>query len=234
MKCSKAQKLIGDYIDGELDGKKASLLKDHLQVCPECRKLFEDFEQIAHKAKGLAERAPSGQVWYRIQARLRETNQEKVRPVRIQKERFLLFPARLRYAVSAALLFLLVAAGAVFIGYRVLNQEVSIRENNGQAYALKKIKEAEMHYQLAIKALWDAVQAQKENFDPELARTFLTNLEIIDASLAECKKAVERDPGDLDSRYYLLAVYEKKAELLNDMMDIPASSPLAKESKTIF
>lgn len=233
MKCVKAKKLISKYMDGDLDKKRASSLEEHLEVCPECRKLFKDFERIASRAKTLAEKEPSGQVWFRILARVKEENQEMVRPARIHKERFLLFPANLRYAVSAALLLFLVG-GAVFISYRVLNQGVFSKETNGQQYALKKIKEAEEHYQLAIKALWEAVQARKENFDPEVAQTFLTNLKLIDTSLAECKKAVEGDPGNLDSRYYLLAVYEKKAELLDDMMEISATSPETKGSKTIF
>ena len=233
MKCSKAKKLISDYMDGELDAKSAFSLEEHMKACPECRKLFEDFERIADKAKTLAKREPSGEVWFRIIERLKEESQEKVRPARSQRDRFLLFPARMRYAVSAALLLLLVA-GAVFISYRVLDQGVFSREINGQQYALKKIKEAERHYQLAIKALWEAVQAQKENIDPEVAETFLTNLKLIDASLAECKKAVEGDPGNLDSRYYLLAVYKKKAELLDSMMEISAAPPDTKESKTIL
>jgi tetratricopeptide (TPR) repeat protein len=233
MKCTKAKKLISDYMDGDLDTKRASSLEEHLEVCPECRKLFKDFERIASKAKTLAKREPSGQVWFRILARVKEGNQETVRPVRIHKDRFLLFPAKLRYAVSAALLVLLVG-GAVFISYRVLNQGAFSKRNNGQEYALKKIKEAEEHYQLAIKALGEAVQAKRENFDPEVAQTFLTNLKLIDTSLAECKKAVEGDPGNLDSRYYLLAVYEKKVELLDDMMEISATSPETKESKKIY
>ncbi len=233
MKCSKARKLISDYMDGELDAKKVSSFEEHLESCPECRRLFEDFDRIANKAKSLAKREPSGEVWFRIIERLKEESQEKVRPERSQRDRFLLFPVKLRYAVSAALLLLLVT-GAVFISYRVLNQGIFSREIDGQQYALKKIKEAERYYQMAIKALWEAVQAQEKNLDPEVAEAFLTNLKLIDASLAECKKAVEGDPGNLDSRYYLLAVYKKKTELLDDMMEISATPAEAKGSKTIF
>ncbi len=233
MKCSKAKKLISEYMDGDLDTKKASMLEEHMKACPACRRLSRDFETIAQKAKTLTKRKPSGQAWFKILERMKEETRETVSPVRIQKERFLLIPLKLRYAVSAALLLFLVG-GAVLIGYRVLNRGIFSKGNNGQEYALKKIKEAEEHYQLAIKALWEAVQAQKGNFDPEVAETFLTNLKLIDASLAECKKAVEGDPGNLDSRYYLLAVYKKKAELLDDMMEISAASTETKESKTIL
>jgi tetratricopeptide (TPR) repeat protein len=233
MKCTKTKKLISDYIDGELDAKTAASLEGHLKACPACRRLCADFRRIAGRAKTLPKREPSGQAWFRIRTRLKEASREKVSPVRIHKERFLLFPARLRTAVSTVLLAFLVGGG-IFIGYRVLRQGEFSKENRGQEYALKKIQEAEEHYQLAIKALWEAVQMKKDDFDPQMAQTFLTSLKLIDVSLAECKKAVEGDPGNLDSRYYLLAVYEKKVELLDDMMEIPEVSPENKESKTIF
>jgi tetratricopeptide (TPR) repeat protein len=137
----------------------------------------------------------------------------------------------LRFAASTAL-FLLIAAGAVFIGTRVLNREGTINGIKGQKLALAKIQEAEQHYKLAIKALWEAVQAQQENFDPKVAETFRVNLELIDASLADCERAIKSDPSDLESQYYLLTVYKKKAELLDSMIEVSSTAPQNKESKT--
>jgi len=97
-----------------------------------------------------------------------------------------------------------------------------------------KIQEAEQYYKLAIKSLWEAVQAQKKNFDPQVAEIFRINLKLIDVSLADCKRAVKNDPGDLESQYYLLAVYKKKAELLDNMIDISSTSSQKKGSKAII
>ena len=230
MKCAKTKKLISEYIDGDLDTAKASSLEKHLNTCPDCQDLLKDFQQIKQKAKSLAKAEPSGQTWYRIQARLKEKTQVPVPGPRV---RFLFFPARLRYAVSTALL-LFIAVGAVIIGLRVLNREGSISGINGQELALAKIQEAEQHYKLAIKALWEAVQAQKENFDPKIADTFRINLELIDASLADCKRAIKSDPDDFESQYYLLAVYKKKAELLDSMIDVSSTAPQKKKSQTII
>ena len=230
MKCAKAKKWISEYIDGGLNREKASSLEKHLETCQACRKLLADFRQIKQRAKGLKKTDPSTQAWFRIQERLRERTQA---PVPAPRVRFLFFPARLRYAVSAALL-LLVVTGAVIIGLRIWNRGDMITGNNGQQYALAKIQEAEQHYKLAIKALWEAVQAQQENFDPKIAEMFRINLELIDASLADCRRAVASDPSDLESRYYLLSVYKKKAELLDNMVEVSATSPQNKESKTII
>jgi hypothetical protein len=230
MKCANAKKLISEYIDGDLDAGKASSLEKHMDTCQDCPKLLKDFQQIKQTAKGLAKTEPSGQTWFRIQARLKEKTQGLVPEPRV---RLLLFPARLRYAVSTALL-LFIATGVVIIGLRVWNREGTVKGNNGQEFALAKIQEAEQHYKLAIKALWEAVQAQKENFDPKIAETFRINLELIDATLADCKRAIQSDPGDFESQYYLLAVYKKKAELLDSMVEVSSTSSQKKESKTII
>ena len=192
MKCSKAKKWISEFVDGDLDTTKASSLEKHLETCPDCRELLKDFQQIKQKAKDMAKAEPSGQTWFRIQERLKERTQAPIPEPRV---RFLFFPARLRYAVSTALLFL-IAAGAVIIGLRIWNREGRIGGINGQQLALAKIQEAEQHYKMAIKALWEAVQAQKDNFDPQVAETFRINLELIDASLADCERAIKSDPSD--------------------------------------
>ncbi len=230
MKCAKAKKFISEYIDGDLDKAKASSLEKHLDACPDCQKLLKDFKQIKQKAKSLAKAEPSGQTWFRIQARLKQKAQSPLPEPRV---RFLFFPARLRYAVSAGLL-LMVVAGAVVIAVRMENRGRSINGKKGQEYAMIKIQEAEQYYKLAIKSLWEAVQAQKKNFDPQVAEIFRINLKLIDVSLADCKRAVKNDPGDLESQYYLLAVYKKKAELLDNMIDISSTSSQKKGSKAII
>lgn len=229
MKCAKAKKLISEYIDNDLDKEKTASLRKHLDMCPECQDLMKDFQQIKQKAKGLKRAEPSGQTWFRVQSRLQERTQSPSSSSRI---RFLFFPAKLRYAVSAALL-LCVVAGAVVIGIRI-GQRGGIADSalSGQEYALAKIKEAEEHYKMAIKALWEAVQAQKENIDPQVAETFRTNLELIDMSLADCKRAIESDPSDVETLYYLLAVYKKKTELLDSMIEVSSAPPQKKESRT--
>lgn len=229
MKCAKAKKYISEYIDGELNKDKASSLEKHLKACPGCQNHLKDFQQIKEKAGRLLKSEPSGQTWFRIHARLKEMTQA---PADGPKVRFLFFPARLRYAVSAALL-LFVVVGGMIIGVRIWDRRGSGYDGiNGQEYALAKIREAEEHYKLAIKALWEAVQAQKENIDPQVAETFRVNLELIDASLADCKRAVRNDPGDLESQYYLLAVYKKKAELLDTMIEVSTAQPQMKESRS--
>jgi hypothetical protein len=230
MKCAKAKKWISQYIDGDLDTDRASSLEKHLETCKDCQKFLKDFRRIKQTARDLARSDPSGQTWFRIQARLKQKTQAPVPEPRV---RFLFFPARLQYTVSAAIL-LFIVIGAVVIGLRVWNREGSLNGYSGQEFALAKLQEAEQHYKLAIKALWEVVQTQKEYIDPKVAETFRINLELIDATLADCRRAIQSDPGDLDSQYYLFAVYKKKAELLDNMIEISSAAPENKGTKTII
>jgi len=230
MKCSKAKKFISEYIDDDLDAKNTSSLEKHLDTCSKCRDLVKDFQRIKQKAKGLAKAEPSGRTWFRIEARLKEKIQA---PIPEPKARFLFFPAPIRYAAGAALTALIIVGG-VMIGLKVRDRGGAERGLQGQELALAKIQEAEQHYRLAIKALWEAAQAQKDNLDPKVAETFRINLELIDASLADCERAIKSDPSDLESQYYLLAIYKKKAELLDSMIEVSMTAPQTNESKTIM
>ncbi len=51
MRCSKARKLISEYIDRSLQARKNTSVEQHLDICPDCRHLLEDFEAIVEDAK---------------------------------------------------------------------------------------------------------------------------------------------------------------------------------------
>jgi hypothetical protein len=93
---------------------------------------------------------------------------------------------------------------------------------NGYTYA--KLKEAEHHYQLAIKALEEAVLAQQGEIDPLIVTVFRKNLEIINSSIISCHKALQEEPDDIETRNYLLVAYMEKVDLLNEMMNLKKKS----------
>ena len=53
MKCSKAKKWINNYVDGELEAKQASALKEHCRTCTDCRHFLEGFQKISETAADL-------------------------------------------------------------------------------------------------------------------------------------------------------------------------------------
>jgi hypothetical protein len=101
-------------------------------------------------------------------------------------------------------------------------------------YTLAKLDEAEQHYKMAIKALWEAVSYQEGNLTPKVAEVFRKNLEIIDSSITDCRQTVLLEPENIDARGFLLAAYRDKVDFLQDMMEIGRPSSPKKESKKVM
>lgn len=225
MRCSRAKRLINECVDGKINDKQNLNLEQHLGSCPDCKQLFEDFQAIVERAKNLENLTPSGQPWLKIRAKL-ETEEQKVLTVRRQKRGWLslLFqPPRLKYASIGALF----AAFIIFVGLFGLQYWSGRSNQEGedlQKYTLAKLNEAERHYQLAIKALWEAVSAQGRAENPQVAEVFKTNLAIIDSSITAFRQLILQEPDNNEARIYLLAVYREKVDFLNKMIEAKKTS----------
>jgi len=231
MKCSRARRLISDYIDNNLEAKKEPALKRHLEICPDCQKLLEEFEGIVEKAQKLEDHEPSSQIWLKIKARL-QIESEPVKTPAFGKGRwFDLVIGRplLKYAVSAVLV-LAIAAGAVMLGVRYWKGLDPLQSKKNTQYTLAKLEEAERHYRKASQALAEAFASQKESLNPEVAKVLQAHLEIIDFSIEACRRAAFSDPNNIDVRNYLLFAYSKKIELLEQMVTIESASSEEREA----
>jgi len=235
MRCSSAKKLISDYVDGDIDSQKNASFKSHLEGCLNCQKVLKDFQKITANTKKLEELSPSDQTWFKIATRLNaeEQTSKPLLPKRQDKFSYIFTPGGLRYAFAAAVLFVIVI-GALLFGPQFLNRDSFRSEAESQQYLLAKLGEAERHYQLAIKSLWEAVSVQEKNVDPQVVEMFRNNLEIVDASIRTCREIVLSDPDNLESRNYLLAVYNEKVDLLTKMMTIQENSSPIRESDKIL
>jgi anti-sigma factor RsiW len=58
MRCSKAEKFLSPYIDGELGARETALLESHLAQCEKCAGKFEEIKKLRGLFMG-AERFPS-------------------------------------------------------------------------------------------------------------------------------------------------------------------------------
>lgn len=230
MRCSKVKKLISDYIDNELTSKQTEVLEKHLKECPGCRQTLEDFKKIAEKSGKLKEISPPEWSWMRIKARI--GSQSKSTQLKLKNRwDWLRTPA---FRLTAALLMVAVVAGVVLIGLRSpRNGDMFLFLDTGpQKYTIAKLDEAEEHYQKAIKALRDAMASHEKNMDPEIVKVFHKNLELIDASIDACKQVVLENPNSIDSRNYLLTVYKKKVDLLEEMISINSNGSRIREAKS--
>lgn len=71
MKCRKAEKLISKLIDGRLDQETSARLKAHLDVCPSCARLLQDYQKMQALLSGIrVEAEPEPYFAERVKARL--------------------------------------------------------------------------------------------------------------------------------------------------------------------
>lgn len=236
MKCSKARRLINDYIDNNLDAKKSSALKQHLEHCPGCQMFLEEFKEIIQNAQSLESLSPSSETWLKIKARLKWAAPALQAP-RLQRQAWfssLFSPPKLKYALVSSFILLALMTGMLIVGVRYWGGKGALWRVDRHRYTLSKLEEAERHYQLAIKALDEAVSSEEEYIDPQVAEVFQKNLEMIDSSITACRKAVLHEPGNIEVRNYLLAAYREKVDLLDEIISVESKSFTRKESRTIL
>ncbi|MCJ7682020.1 MAG: hypothetical protein MUP70_14925 [Candidatus Aminicenantes bacterium] len=232
MKCVQAMEGISDYIDGNLKGKEWTALESHLEACHQCRELLADFQKIVEEAQDLESLEPPDSAWSAIRRDL-ETRRHTAWKKSLQRKRLFGFPLLKPITVFGAALLILIVVGGLTIGPLFRNAGSGDLTVNG-GLALTKLAEAETHYQLAIKALNDAMSASAKDMDPEILKVFRDNLQLVNFSLEECRLAVSRNPGDIETRYYMLAVYKQKTDLLSSMISFGTESASRKKAESIL
>lgn len=230
MNCHKSRRLIGDLLDGTIKPGDRAKLEAHLQSCPDCRSLAEDFQKIASEAKTLSEDEPSDKVWPAVLKGVRDARRaerlDRARPAALASP--FARPA-LKWAGAAVVLVAGIAIGIV-LGRRPWTG-ATVAENGAKARlgTVAKLEEAEKHYLLAIQAMTDAVHPASGDLNPQMAAMFESDLRIVDSAIQQCRTAVTRQPEDLDARVFLLGALQKKMDVLNGIMDLKKN--LAAEPK---
>ena len=221
MRCSKAQRLISDHIDGLLNEKLIQKLESHLEECPDCQNLFIEMKSMVNEVKQLEAVSPINDLWPDIKKQLSQRDRENAKGFQVKGifSGFSLYPRQLAYSASAFLAGIIVMS-IIYYGIPFIQTDTDIPDK----LALSQFKEVEYHYQQAISALNQAISEQNVKLSPELEAVFRENLEIIDNSIRTFQAAIDKYPGDPDATEYLMVCYRKKLELLGEMKDIMMQS----------
>ena len=117
-----------------------------------------------------------------------------------------------RFAFAAASLALtVIAAGVLFFSLQKGREIVVSGPDQQEQRTLAKLDEAERYYELAVKSLGEALAGEKGRLSPEVAEMFEKNLEVVDATIQACRRAVRSEPDNVQARDYLLAAYKKRS-----------------------
>ncbi|MGB8951703.1 MAG: zf-HC2 domain-containing protein [Candidatus Aminicenantales bacterium] len=226
MRCTKARRLISDSLDGQLHDADWARLKKHVGGCAECREILHDFQGIVNGAQALETPSPSDETWAAILEKLRtaENGESSVRPEKSRWSAIIVFTGKWKYAVSA-LLVLAVVIGGIMMGWKSWGGKRISQMSVQQRFTLEKLQEAERHYQLAVKALTEAITSQKGSLNPQVAEVFQSDLEAINLTIEACQDAVRREPNNFEARIYLLSAYKEKVNFLDGLMEMKRKSP---------
>jgi tetratricopeptide (TPR) repeat protein len=228
MRCSKAQKLISELLDGELGEKEQNKLQAHLRTCPECSEVYKELVLIKTSVARAESLEPSETVWEGIKTRLQSeviASQQERQPAEVMEKpgsklfRWFQVPRpAFRYAV-ATFVFLAFMAGAFYLGRYHQTATQTDKLASAQNATIQKIQEAEFHYQKATEALSQALQSAKGDLPPQMVEVLETNLKLLDRAIELCQQAVNQQPYDLKARDYLLSAYNDKMTFLNNMLE---------------
>jgi len=193
MSCA-IEKLLSDYVDGDLELREMARVRDHLDSCATCARTEAELRRTVAMVRSLPNDVePPAGMWNRIAAELDAPAplwQRFVRPLAI--------------GVPA----LALAAATIVFFYRPRDP---LLEHARQEFAA-----AEEHWAEAARELRQIADSQKQSWRPEVARAYDENLRTIDEAVERSQKAAHRRGADATAMDNLAAAYRKKIDFLED------------------
>jgi anti-sigma-K factor RskA len=220
--------VIHDYVDNALDAAARTDVDRHLDACAACRLLVDDLREIRRVAGSLDLREPPARAWSRIERAIRlepAVNQGPAEGGRRATAR----DGLARYAWLAAAAALVIATG---VGLRFYTTDrphpTSAASPDGAGPAASaaaqsieaELREAEAHYEKAIKGLEQITSSEQNALDPGTAATLQKNLAVIDQAISESRAALHVQPDSEPAQQSLLDSFKTKIALLQDTVAI--------------
>jgi hypothetical protein len=213
-----------DEFDAELsqdDPARIAAARAHASTCPTCAAELQRWNELSAAARSLHREWPSPALWPRIAAQM-EAHADPVRSDRRRIAWWATPPWRMAAAVALVLAVLVPltwygwpsrgvttpTGGGPAASERLLNEQ-----------ALSEVERAEAKYVQAI----DALSARATATIAEPASPLLMNLRerliVIDAAIAECRAALERNRFNAHLRHELLSIYREKQRTLEQVLE---------------
>ena len=220
---------LNAYADGTASAAEAADVERHVASCASCRQTVDDLREILRAASDLDPREPPVRAWPRIE---RAIAIERGAPLEGARAGDLASAAarngashasasRITTSRAAIVAWLAAAAAIVFaalVGLRYAPQDSSsAARGDGTAQAVEaELRQAEAHYENAIKGLEQIANAEQNTLDPRTAATLQKNLAVIDQAISESRAAVRSQPASEPAQQSLIENFKTKIGLLQD------------------
>ena len=219
---------LNDYADGTLDAAGRATVEPHLATCAGCRQTVGDLREIMRATGELGLREPPVRAWSRLERAIKMEQEHA--PVARSLQASASGPAKaghsMRYVTGLAAAAALVLATAVGMRYVPARQIDAPAASAGTGAAITadeaaqsieaELRQAESHYENAIKGLEAIASGEQSELDPRTAATLQNNLAVIDQAISESRAAVRSQPGSEPAQQSLIDGFKTKIGLLQD------------------
>lgn len=206
---------LSEYLDDELSATERRQLEDHLQGCAACRATLEELRAVVARAASLEDRAPAGDLWPGVAARIGAAGSgvEAVAGGRWRRLRLVFTVPQL---AAAAVAVMAVTAGSVWLARprRPIMQQAALPPAAGSTVAVSPVAMAQGPYDAAVRDLERVLAEGRGRLDTATVRVLEQNLRIIDAAIAESQRALAADPASPYLHAHLAHTMRRKLELL--------------------
>jgi Putative zinc-finger len=222
---------INEYVDETLDPRGRATVASHLESCASCRVLVEDLREIRRATSALELREPPIRAWRRIEraialeseSRRSTENPQNAAHGHGLRSRNVLRSASWWVAVAAAMVLATVvglrfgpAARRAAAPGAQPGETGPIATGETPQLVETELRQAETHYENAIKGLEQIASAGQSALDPGTAATLQKNLAVIDQAISESRAAVRTQPDSEPAQESLLDNFKTKIGLLQN------------------
>lgn len=220
MSCEQFEPLIGELVDGTLDGAARHTLEAHLTTCPGCTRLVEDLLVVRRAARTLPVLSPPARLKARVEDAV--THDRRARHSSAAWRRFVL-PLTTAAVVVLAVVALLTlrpqrttpsATDTTAAGPAAVDpQTATDAELIGSVEA--ELQQTERHLERAVAGL-EALARDRQTLDPQVADEVQKNMLVIDRAIGESRAALRSNPLSAEAQDSLFEAFRAKIALLQD------------------
>lgn len=211
MACGDFEPLIGDLVDGTLDGAPRHELEAHLTSCASCARLVEELLVVRRAVRALPDLAPPADGWSRLSSVVAAEAPPKSPAITTKW---------LAGLAAAAVLALAVTASVVWqqgrpapAPARVDPATATPAELLGSVEA--EFAQAEKHLESAVAGL-EVLAKDRQALDPQVAADLQKSLHVIDQAIGESRAALKTQPLSTEAQESLFEAFRSKIALLQD------------------
>jgi hypothetical protein len=216
---------LSDYLDDELTPPERSGVESHLATCAECRSTLEALRAIVSDAAQLSDVPPVNDLWSGISARIAATRSSS-RHVSVFRR---MVSSRLSFTLpqlAAAGLALMVLSGTLVWMARSGDPRADFEPISaetgtpGELATPATSRFTDLQYDEAVAALERTLSAGRSRLDPSTMRALEQTLAAIDLEIEECRRALEKEPTNVNLKSRLTAARQKKLTVLRGGVEL--------------